>query len=262
MQDHRGRGEDQGAGLRRQPSPPRGDPGSLAEGRFLDANEQHHPQVCVIGAAVRRDLFGADVALGRDVKINDLWCEVIGVLAPEPGAVAAVQGVAVSSTEREIYLPFTTALRKLDRDPMKSPPAITGRFEDLARHPFLRRARRRAREVVQVRRIERRLEQAARDGDAELGDLRRLALERDAEVLAHRELQCLGELEPPRALGVERARQRGRPRQEVRWDIRHGVVAARQRGGQHDGKQRQHGPATWHRGDGTPWPAQSRLCDT
>ena len=62
-----------------------------------------------------------DPALGRDVKINDLWCEVIGVLAPEPGAVTAVQGVPVSSTEREIYLPFTTALRKLDRDPMKSP---------------------------------------------------------------------------------------------------------------------------------------------
>jgi putative ABC transport system permease protein len=35
--------------------------------------------------------------------------------------VSEVQGVAVSSTEHEIYLPFTTALRKLDHDPMKSP---------------------------------------------------------------------------------------------------------------------------------------------
>ncbi len=95
---------------------------ALAEGRFLDrADEKHHAQVCVIGAGVRRDLFGADPALGKDVKINDLWCEVVGVLAPEPGAVTAVQGVPVSSTEREIYMPFTTALRKLDRDPMKSP---------------------------------------------------------------------------------------------------------------------------------------------
>ena len=95
---------------------------ALAEGRFLDVNdEKHHAQVCVIGAGVRRDLFGADVAIGRDVKINDLWCEVVGVLAAEPGAVTAVQGVPVSSTEREIYMPFTTALRKLDRDPMKSP---------------------------------------------------------------------------------------------------------------------------------------------
>ena len=97
-------------------------PFALAEGRFLDlADETHHGQVAVIGAGVRRELFGADPALGHDVKINDVWFEVVGVLAPEPGAVAAVQGVAVSSTEREIYLPFTTALRKLDRDPMKSP---------------------------------------------------------------------------------------------------------------------------------------------
>ena len=94
---------------------------ALSEGRFIDLrDEQHHAQVCVVGAGVRRDLFGADIAIGRDLKINDLWCEVIGVLAAEPGAVTAVQGVAVSSTEREIYIPFTTALRKLDRDPMKA----------------------------------------------------------------------------------------------------------------------------------------------
>jgi putative ABC transport system permease protein len=97
-------------------------PFTLREGRFLDAaDETHHAQVCVIGAAVRRDLFGADPALGKDVKINDVWFEVIGVLAPEANPVAAVQGVTVSSTEHELYLPFTTALRKLDHDPMKAP---------------------------------------------------------------------------------------------------------------------------------------------
>ncbi|NVB79527.1 MAG: FtsX-like permease family protein, partial [Kofleriaceae bacterium] len=95
---------------------------ALAEGRFLDlGDETHHGQVAVIGAGVRRELFGADPAIGHDIKINDVWFEVVGVLAPEPGAVSDVQGVAVSSTEREIYLPFTTALRKLDRDPMKAP---------------------------------------------------------------------------------------------------------------------------------------------
>ncbi len=97
-------------------------PFALREGRFIDAaDEARHAQVCVIGAGVRRDLFGADPALGKDVKINDAWFEVIGVLAPEAGPLAAVQGVAVSSTEHEIYLPFTTALRKLDHDPLKSP---------------------------------------------------------------------------------------------------------------------------------------------
>jgi putative ABC transport system permease protein len=97
-------------------------PFALSEGRMFDADdERDHAQVAVIGAAVRRELFGADPALGRDLKINDVWFEVVGVLAPEATAASAVQGVAVNSTEREIYLPLTTALRKLDRDPLKSP---------------------------------------------------------------------------------------------------------------------------------------------
>ncbi|MBV8761082.1 MAG: ABC transporter permease, partial [Deltaproteobacteria bacterium] len=97
-------------------------PFALVEGRFIDEpDETHHAQVAVIGAGVRRDLFGADPALGKDVKINDVWFEVIGVLAPEPAPPTAVQGVSVSSTEHEIYLPFTTALRKLDHDPLKAP---------------------------------------------------------------------------------------------------------------------------------------------
>jgi putative ABC transport system permease protein len=97
-------------------------PFPLGEGRFIDATDEvKHAQVCVIGFGVRRDLFGADPALGKDVKINDVWCEVIGVLAPEANPVSQVQGVAVSSTEHEIYLPFTTSLRKLEHDPMKAP---------------------------------------------------------------------------------------------------------------------------------------------
>ena len=43
------------------------------------------------------------------------------MLAPEANPVTAVQGVAVASTDHEIYMPFTTALRKLDHDPLKSP---------------------------------------------------------------------------------------------------------------------------------------------
>jgi putative ABC transport system permease protein len=96
-------------------------PVGLTEGRFFDAaDEIHHAQVCVIGAGMRRDLFGTEPALGKDVKINDVWFEVVGVLAPDPTATSSVQGVTVSSTEHEIYLPFTAALDKLDRDPVTS----------------------------------------------------------------------------------------------------------------------------------------------
>jgi putative ABC transport system permease protein len=94
----------------------------LPEGRWFDAGDEvHHAQVCVIGAGVRRDLFGTDPALGKDVKINDVWFEVIGVLATDPAAATSVQGVTVTSTEHEIYLPFTAVLDKFDRDPATAP---------------------------------------------------------------------------------------------------------------------------------------------
>ncbi len=93
----------------------------VAEGRFLDpADEEEHGQVCVIGPGVRRDLFGFGPALGRDLKVNDVWLEVVGVLA-DSGAGSSFQGVTVGSTAHEIYLPVTTAIRKFDRDPLKSP---------------------------------------------------------------------------------------------------------------------------------------------
>src|SRR4051812_4355548 len=107
---------------------------AIAEGRFFDARDvTNHGQVCVIGAGVRRDLFGADPALGKDVRINDVWFEVIGVLAPEANPVSNVQGVAVSSSEHEIYIPASPALRKLEHDPLKSPLSeIVVRLDDRA----------------------------------------------------------------------------------------------------------------------------------
>ncbi len=92
------------------------------EGRFFDALEERtHAQVCVLGGTLRRELFGADRAVGRAVKVNDLWLEVVGVLRPEPAGKSGMQGLTVGSTAREIYLPVSTAIRKLDRDPLKSP---------------------------------------------------------------------------------------------------------------------------------------------
>jgi len=107
----------------------------VAEGRFLDPlDESGHAQVCVIGPAVRRDLFGYGPALGELVKVNDVWLEVVGVLAadaasaPSSGSTGAAPGTAsaaaVASTgpaAREIYLPLSTADRKFEHPDLASP---------------------------------------------------------------------------------------------------------------------------------------------
>ena len=93
----------------------------LAEGRFLDAlDEREHAQVCVIGSDVRRDLFGYGPAVGRDLKVNDVWLTVVGVLQAAGGS-SSFEGVSLGSTAREIYVPVTTASRKFDRPPLKAP---------------------------------------------------------------------------------------------------------------------------------------------
>jgi putative ABC transport system permease protein len=96
----------------------------LAEGRLLDLeDERTFAQVAVIGSSVERALFGHESGLGRALKLDDLWLEVVGVLAVDGDDRRSYryQGVEVSSTAREIYLPYSTALRKIERPLLDSP---------------------------------------------------------------------------------------------------------------------------------------------
>jgi putative ABC transport system permease protein len=91
---------------------------------MLDArDERGHGQVAVIGQEVRRNLFGYGPAIGKQLKVNDVWLEVIGILASEAAGSpsASREGVSVSSTAEEIWIPVSTAMRKFDRDPLDAP---------------------------------------------------------------------------------------------------------------------------------------------
>jgi putative ABC transport system permease protein len=93
------------------------------EGRFIDArDEAEHAQVCVIGEDIRRNLFGYGPALGKQLKVNDVWLEVVGILGEDSSPSSASSGsLPVSSTAKEIWIPVSTAMRKFDRDPLDAP---------------------------------------------------------------------------------------------------------------------------------------------
>ena len=94
----------------------------LSEGRLIDAlDEAEHAQVAIIGAKVRDDLFGYGPALGEKLKVDDVWLEVVGVLESDVEGDQSFQGVSLSSTAGEIYMPYSTALRKFDHPPLDSP---------------------------------------------------------------------------------------------------------------------------------------------
>lgn len=89
----------------------------LAEGRFLDERDGlEHAQVAVIGSRIRRDLLGARPALGARIKIDDVWVEVVGVLAAEVGG-----GETLGAEAGRIYLPLPVAQRKFEQAVLASP---------------------------------------------------------------------------------------------------------------------------------------------
>jgi putative ABC transport system permease protein len=93
----------------------------IDRGRFLDPlDEKEHAQVAVVGPQVARDLFGHDEPLGRQLKVNDVWFEVVGLVA-DSGSEESFEGVNIGATANEIYIPVTTAVRKFERDPMSAP---------------------------------------------------------------------------------------------------------------------------------------------
>jgi putative ABC transport system permease protein len=94
---------------------------SLSEGRFIDErDDREHAQVCVVGAAIRRDLFVLGPALGKRLKVNELWCQVVGVLSASGNAASSGESPA-GSLDRAVFMPINTTLRKLERDPLASP---------------------------------------------------------------------------------------------------------------------------------------------
>jgi putative ABC transport system permease protein len=59
--------------------------------------------VCVLGQTVRKQLFGAESPIGRDIRLQNLLCTVIGVLAPK-GQTSFGQ-----DQDDTLLLPYTTA---------------------------------------------------------------------------------------------------------------------------------------------------------
>lgn len=79
-----------------------------ASGRvFTQEDERSAAQVCVIGQAVREALFAGQSPIGRDLRVHDLGCRVVGVL-DKKGANAFGM-----DQDDVVFLPFSTFSRRI-----------------------------------------------------------------------------------------------------------------------------------------------------
>jgi putative ABC transport system permease protein len=93
----------------------------LAKGKFFNQNHsQNNQQVAVIGWEVAQSLFTNEDAIGQFIKINHLWVKVIGVLTQEKLSKNEIQGIKLGAEHNRIFLPLTTALKRLKFNNLES----------------------------------------------------------------------------------------------------------------------------------------------
>jgi putative ABC transport system permease protein len=85
----------------------------VASGRALAAaDEQAMAAVAVLGHQAAADLFPAGNPLGRYVKVNHAWLQVVGVLADRDLGKDQFEGVQLGTESNRVYLPLASALAR------------------------------------------------------------------------------------------------------------------------------------------------------
>ncbi|MBN1569051.1 MAG: ABC transporter permease [Acidobacteria bacterium] len=87
---------------------------------FLPEDEQSNAQVCVLGIVAKQKLFGFGDVLNQQIKVNDIWLKVVGVLADAVVEKQEFEGVKVQNPNNDIYIPITTAIRKFDTETVEN----------------------------------------------------------------------------------------------------------------------------------------------
>lgn len=81
----------------------------LLEGRsFTSEDEKASRSVCLLGQGAKTNLLGYEKAVGKFVKVNDNWLEVVGVLAETVPATSKSSGGKMEDLNNVVYIPFNT----------------------------------------------------------------------------------------------------------------------------------------------------------
>ena len=81
----------------------------VAEGSFFnDSHEESGAAVCVLGAKAKVNLLGYGSAIGKFVKVNDTWLEVVGVLQEQVAASGTSSGGKMLDKDNVVYIPLSS----------------------------------------------------------------------------------------------------------------------------------------------------------
>ena len=88
-----------------------------SKGEFF--SRDHHKRqlrVCVLGAEVTQSLFPVEDPLGKNVKLGDVWFQVIGVMDPKSLFTETVGELASRNLNQDVYIPLSSFLRRFTKE--------------------------------------------------------------------------------------------------------------------------------------------------
>ncbi len=72
--------------------------------------------VCIVGKKVEKKLFTGESAIGKHIKVKDVWLQVIGVIEEKLISDKAQENLGIRDLNEDIYIPLNTFLvRYIDR---------------------------------------------------------------------------------------------------------------------------------------------------
>lgn len=77
--------------------------------------DQRH-KICILGAGITNSLFKNEDPIGKMVKIEDQWLEVVGVLESKTLFTETVGELAARDLNTDVYLPLSTFLNRFPRE--------------------------------------------------------------------------------------------------------------------------------------------------
>ncbi len=87
----------------------------VTEGRFFtDKDNDTSAPVCVLGEGAKVNLLGYEPAVGKFIKVNDTWLQVIGVLSQQATSDSDGDGAEVSNRNNLIISPLNTVMRRFE----------------------------------------------------------------------------------------------------------------------------------------------------
>jgi putative ABC transport system permease protein len=105
----------------------------VVSGRFFDEREtEAGAPVAVMGEAAAASVFGADDPVGRYVKVNDQWFQVIGVAGPQLTVQTDMAGIPAQDRNNLIYVPLYAAVFRLEDGQSQYKDEIDGIYLQLA----------------------------------------------------------------------------------------------------------------------------------